>query len=514
MSWLRLLDRLLRFRRARGSATTPRASQATAEETPHSTPPTTTPPRTSERAQPATFVIVGLDFGTSGTKVVVRLLDKGRPASAVDFGTSQTGFSRFSFPSTIAVENARFLFGAEAERQQEGPVFRSLKRALMDTNGEVGPAKSPAVPPRPRDLHAHPHFLVAVYLGAVLRQVRDLVGQELGVVAEFLYNLDIPVSQLDDGPIQRGFQTALDAAVDFAESDDLRLDDLHGVWERWLSVLRRENTGVADREHKRWELIPESSCIVKGAEEALASILPDSRRYTAIVDIGAGTTDVGWFRWVTPVEGDRIYFFSAKTCLVGCDEVDNTLLDTLAVSDDERPRLFPLIRAAKPKLDADRRVDVGEEYGPLTAGDLAQAVRAVSERCFEQYRVSFGEAYPKDRNTNHWRNIRVILVGGGSQLRGFRARFNRHPMRFYGRDVELRLPGKAASVGLAAATLGALGASSVPPSDDDIVFLLPALGLSYPAVEIPEPGLPDDIPPSPSPSQEPTGPYDYDPDDG
>ena len=304
MRWLLPLRRLLRIGRPRGESAPPGPTQETAR----------------GHDLPSIVLVIGLDFGTSGTKVVVRLLEKGRPAAAVDFGTDQAGFSRFSFPSTIALDNSRFLFGTEAERHENGPVFRSLKRTLISTNGGVRSARSLELAPRPQDLDAHPHFLVAVYLGAVLRQVRDLVAQEHDADPEFFYNLDIPVSQLDGGPVRRGFQTALDAAVDFAETDNLLLDDYRALWERWQEVLGRDTTGAADRERKRWELVPESSAIVKGAEAALVSILPDSRRYTAIVDIGAGTTDVGWFRLVTHEDGDSLYFFSAETCLVGCDE--------------------------------------------------------------------------------------------------------------------------------------------------------------------------------------------------
>ena len=469
---------------------------------------------TPGRSLPTIVVVIGLDFGTSGTKVVVRWLDKSRLASAVDFGTDQAGFSRFSLPSTVALENSRFLFGVDAEKHQGDTVFRSLKRQLMKATGNLRDVSRPEVPPCPKDLDAHPHFLVAVYLGAVLARIRSLVAQERDVNVEFFYNLDIPVSQLGDGPVERGFQTALDAAVDFAEAAGLRCDDYPSLWERWLEVLDRANTGVADPEQKRWELVPESSAIVKGAEAALAPILPNSLRYTAIVDIGAGTTDVGWFRWMTHEEGDRLWFFSAKTCLVGCDQIDDRLLGFLGVSDEDRSRLFPLVREAKPELGTDETVQVAEEYPSLSMEDLSFAVEEVAERCFQGYRASFGEAFPKDRNTDHWRAIRVILVGGGSQLKGFRDQFRVHPMWSYGRDVNLLRPGHPASVRFAAQALGAIGATSSRPEDDDIVFLLPALGLSYPALDIPQLGLPDEIPSSPPPSRGPTGIYDYEaPDD-
>ena len=500
MRWLRSLLRLFRIGRPSGAAAPTGPEQAT----------------TPVSARPTTFVVIGLDFGTSGTKVIVRLLDKGRPASAVDFGTNQAGFSRFSFPSTIALGNSRFLFGIEAEKHQKGTVFRSLKRTLISTNGDVRHAARPEVPPRPQDLDAHPHFLVAVYLAAVLRRVRGLVTREYDADSEFLYNLDIPVSQLDDGPIQRGYQTALDAAVVFAETDDLQLDDYRALWERWLDVLGRESTGLPDREHKRWELVPESSAIVKGAEAALAlaSIVRDSRRYTAIVDIGAGTTDLGWFRWVASEEEDRVFFFSAKTSLVGCDDVDDGLLDILGVTDNDRPLIFPMVREAKPKLRGDRSVGVGEGYRYLRSNDLDRAVGEVAERCFEEYGESFGEAYKKEKNTDRWKDIRVILVGGGSQLDGFGGQFSQHPRWQFGRDVDLLVPGSSVSVGFTAKTLGAMGVTSVPPIDADIVFLLPALGLSHPAVEIPDPTLPDDIARLPPEPRGPTGVYDYEaPDD-
>ena len=489
MSWLRALRRRLRPRRPRGTAAATRTSRATAPES-------------------ALPTVVGLDFGTSGTKVVVRMLGKGRPAAAIDFGTDQAGFSRFSFPSTIALENSRFLFGDDAEKHHDGLVFRSLKRALIGTGSDVRHAMLPQAPPRPDDIEAHPHFLVAVYLGWVLRHVRELVSQEFDPDSEFLYNLDIPVSQLDGGPVQQGFQTALDAAVDFAETDDLQVDDYPVLWERWLEVLGRKTTGSADRQ-KRWELIPESSAIVKGAEAALASILPGSRRYTAIVDVGAGTTDVGWLRWVTRDEEDGLCFYSAETCLVGCDDVDDALLDILAVPESDKPRLFPMVREAKPELGVDRGVVVGEGYRSLSSDDLRRAVGNVAQRCFDEYGMSFGEAYKKDKNTDHWRDIRVVLVGGGSALDGFRRQFTRHPRWRFGRHVDLLLPGSSASVGFTASTLGAIGATPEPPIDADTVFLLPALGLSHPAEEIPDPRLPDDIAPLPPPPPGPTGLYDY-----
>ena len=470
-----------------------------------------------ERDLPTIVVVVGLDFGTSGTKVIVRRLDKGRLASAVDFGTVLTGFSRFSSPSTVTLADSRLLFGDDAERHKKGIVFRSLKRTLLGADGDVRHETSPELPPSPQDLAAHPHFLVAAYLGSVLRRVRELVTREHGADSEIFYNLDIPVSQLDDGPIQRGFQTALDAAVDFAETDDLCLKDYFALWARWMDVLGRENTGSPDREVKRWVLVPESSAIVKGAEAALASILPDSHQYTAIVDIGAGTTDLGWFRWVTREEGDRIYFFSAQTCLVGCDEVDDELLKISGVPNNDKPRLFPTVRAAKRALAANQCVNLGREHSLLSPDDLSRAVDKVAGHCFEEYGRSFGEAYTRDKNSDHWRDIRVVLVGGGSQLEGFRDKFSRHPRwqaRWFSEYVDLLLPGRSESVRFAAESLATIGVTSVPPNDADIVFLLPALGLSHPADEIPEPGLPGDIPPSPPQRSEPTGLYVYEaPDD-
>lgn len=464
-------------------------------------------------------VVVGLDFGTSGTKVVVRRLDKGRLALAVDFGTDQDGFSRFSFPSTVRLDGSRLLFGDDAERRGRGIVFRSLKRTLLErTNEDVRHPASPELLPPPRHLDAHPHFLVAAYLGSVLRRVRKVVAHGYGADVEFLYNLDIPVSQLDGSPVRRGFQTAFDAAVDFGETDDLRLDDYSALWARWMDVLGRESTGLPDPEIKRWTLIPESSAIVKGAESALASILPDSLRYTAIVDIGAGTTDFGWFKWTTSEEGDRINFFSAHTSLIGCDDVDEKLLKISDTPDKHKPRLFPVVRAAKRDLAANRCVNLGSEDRTLGPDDLDRAVAEVADHCFEEdYVRSFGEAYKRDRNSDNWRGVRVILVGGGSQLEGFHDKFRFHPrwkQRVFDQYVDMLRPGRSEPGRVAAETIRTIGVTSKPPDDADIVFLLPALGLSHPVDEIPQPELPSDIPSSPPERSGPTGLYVYEaPDD-
>ena len=498
MSWFRFLRRLLGIGRSPDTDVPTVTTQATV------------PPS----GRSATYVVVGLDFGTSGTKVAVRLLGKGRPVSVVDFGTDQPGFSRFSFPSTIALSGARFLYGGDAERHREGYVFRSLKRTLIHAHGNLRPPTPSGAPPRLQDLDTHPHFLVAAYLAEVLRRVRKLAAQEYGADLQFFYNLDIPVSQLDGDRVQQGCQTALDAAVDFAESDELPADDYPSLWDRWVEVMGRESTGATDPEHKRWALIPESSAIVKGAEAALASILPGSQRYAAIVDVGAGTTDMGWFRWTVSDEEDRLDFFSAKTCLVGCDDVDDRLLDILAVPPNQRAQLFPRVREAKPELGVGGSVDVGEGYRSLGSDDLDQAVAEVAGHCFEEYGGSFGQAYRKEKNTDRWQNIRVVLVGGGSQLEGFRGQFKLHPRQQFGRDVDFLLPGSLDSVGVAANTLKGMGVTEIPPTNADVVFLLPALGLSHPAVEIPDPTLPGEIAPLSQEPRGPTGLYDYEaPDD-
>ena len=499
MRWLRPLLRFLRGESPCGESAPPEAEQAI-------------PTRGSDL--PTTIVNVGLDFGTSGTKVVVRLLEGERPAWAVDFGTDLAGFSRFGLPSTVAVDGSRFLFGSDAEDQQDGSVWRSLKRTLIEESGGDPPTSLAERPPRPQDLDGHPVFLVAAYFAAVIRRVYELVEEEYSFEPEYFYNLDIPVSELGGGAVQRAFQSALDAAVDFAETDHLRIDDCDAVWARWLEVLGRDTTGVSDPEQERWSLVPESVAVVKGAEAALAAILPGSLRYTAIVDIGAGTTDMGWFNWVARDEGDCLPFFAASVCLVGCDDVDGGLLDALTESTEDRRRLLSHVREAKPALNAGRDVHVGRGLRSLTAADLRPAVREVAGRCFKEYRVSFGEAYSKHPNTDYWQEIRVILVGGGSQLEGFRHQFRRHPRQHFGRKVDFLVPGRSGSVGSTVKTLGARGDTRVPTDEGDIVFLLPALGLSYPVEEMPDLKHPEDISPLPPPPTGPTGHYDYEaPDD-
>ena len=496
MNWLRSLRRFFRIERPRQPAVVSAPSHEA--ESPSSPGPTTP-------------VVVGLDFGTSGTKVVVRLPYKNRPAWAVDFGTDRPGFSRFSFPSTVSLRDSRFLFGMEAEECTKGTVVRSLKRTLLTFQGSIAGA-GVEEPPRPQDLGAHPHFLVAAYLGAVLRRVRELVTKEYGADVDFLYNLDIPVAQLDDGAVQRGFQTVLDAAVDFAEAEGIRETHYHGLWRRWQKVLARESTGLADREHKRWELFPESLMIVKGAYAALESILKNSRRYTAIVDIGAGTTDMAWFKWGVFEDDDRAYFFSAKTSVVGCDDVDKALLDILRIPNTERSGLASMVREAKARLADGLAVSLTEDGQLLESGDLRRAVVQVAGRCFEGFGKSFGEAYKKERNTNEWRDIRVILVGGGSLLDGFRVQFGQHPRPQFGRSVDLK--GARELVADSGMPVGAFGESTKAPGAMDIVFLLPALGLAHPGAEIPVFKRPEEIRPVRQLHRGPTGVYDYEaPDD-
>jgi hypothetical protein len=167
-------------------------------------------PAPSARAQPrqALDLVIGLDFGTSATKVVVRspfLL--GQRALAVSFAELAHSTSPYLLPTRLWV-GPRGDFSLI--RNEEGSSITDLKLRLLDHCGPQGEAQ---------DTDGDEKGLVPAvgYLALVLRETRRRhLAAERETYGRFeirwSVNLGIPSAGYDDGAIRELFQRAARAA--------------------------------------------------------------------------------------------------------------------------------------------------------------------------------------------------------------------------------------------------------------------------------------------------------------
>lgn len=438
--------------------------------------------------KPARY-FVGLDFGTSGTKVVLR--DSLRPADppvAIDFGTpSKLGFSRFSFPSTVAICHGKVLFGSEAELANCLGLIRvrSMKRSLLGIESRV-PETSPQDPGVSRrlwdgvpgsSLEEKIESLAIAYLAEVIRRSHEVLRDvfEDPAPGEVSIHIDLPVEKFD---AQVKDSTEYLEYLQRARYVASRLET-HPRPERLFTLIEESRAAAVRRvqsdSQAREEVVAEAVAAVAGLGESLRQV---TGKNFAVVDIGGGTTDIGIFRFPTTTKG-RAAFYATNMCAKGCDDVDRALCGELGLSDQSTKLLYQVRQAKSDNLGG------GDVSNPLPDGirigttHLERAVNSVQPELFRAWEKVARKAYSKDMQPPEWCELELYTIGGGALVPPLRETFEEPPTEFV-EHVHPNFVRQGFSVRSA-------GASRVAPNPErDLGFLLTALGLSLPKFDRPE----------------------------
>jgi hypothetical protein len=449
-------------------------------------------------------LVIGLDFGTSGTKVVVRdVMAAAEDPFAIDFGTPrELGFSSFALPSTVAIADGTLLFGTEAEQAADraDQVHRSTKRSLLrianlpiDTGDDSDQSGDP---PLPYSVH---EFLSTMYLAEVLRTTWEVLDHAFPRFDRdaAIINLDVPVSSFSaDSAVAETFLRILRVARILAL--DNPTNDVVSAGHNWMDIRRSLRPPLA-AEERREDVVPEAVAAIGGLGELVKRGVRDAN--FVVVDIGAGTTDLGIFRFPDR-EARRAVFYSAITAPFGCDDVDLSICRQLGRSSPTSKELGE-VRLAKTQLNGGSipLFDSAE----LTKDHLRDATDHLAARATKAWKRTFGDAFRKERNESRWWELDLFLIGGGSLVPGLTDPYREVPWDRV-RQVRVRPIDRDLS-------LKGAGVDSSAPEPEDLVFLLAALGLSLPPPDRPEMQHPDDVPEWHGGTSGPTGHYDFDADD-
>lgn len=216
--------------------------------------------------------VIGIDFGTSSTKVAFRQLGDSR-SWLLPAARSGQGLPWFCSPTTYQVKSGRVLFGAPSAAGSS-----NLKLKLLEQVGS------------PREFREVERCAVA-YLGFILESSMPLILNHLDVdKIDPRFNIGVPMSYLGG---DKAFESLLKKYIDVARAaiatttamggagikQDMPIEDLERVVDDGIRRSAEVNTVWA---------LPESI-------SALVSLDTDPTwepgAYT-VLDIGAGTTDV------------------------------------------------------------------------------------------------------------------------------------------------------------------------------------------------------------------------------
>jgi len=409
-------------------------------------------------------VYIGLDFGTSTTKVVAQVWrDTARQQSFLILPPVDASESCL-FPSTIALDYDALVFGYEAESSNSQAKARSFKMNLPAECGIAGMHLQPAFVLGDSGLSAEDAS--TLFLAWVLHEAIDRLRTVCqGATLRVTINAAAPLDQLQADPQLKNL--------------------FHRIMFRALALCR-EAMNPWPLAIAREKLIQVRSLRVPGEDESPVMIFPETHAAMtayilqpgrrpglyATVDIGAGTTDVAFF-WFHASDGlPEACYYGANSGFVGMDDVDHLI-------------------AQESKLDLSgvRQLHAQRHWQEINV-NVQPDVEAVLDRIYAEYRRAFNRAYGRCPGEYDWVNVNdrrakytLCLIGGGASFGPLKHALVKALPYMLMRAGEIELPTVPSSLRVVTD-----GNNLRPISDfgahERSLFLL-AYGLAHRAIDIP-----------------------------
>ena len=372
-------------------------------------------------------VNVGIDFGTSTSKVAVRDVDV-RRSYLIPLRGKKKGYEKYLFPSTVLIKGGRLFFGKESA-VADSNFLRSFKvcvacganafeRVSCDSgfrgcSGDRGLFNLDG-----GDVVRAEH-VAAWYLGYLMKVAETTVHRRFGDAAIPLltFNSAVPIDHLEKGQVRKTFERVVSVAYAIRDhvSQGMELSRARILWEN----AERDLQCGSDKANQRAFILAEPlAAVISYNNSPLAD-----EGFHCIVDIGAGTTDVAFFRRWT-VRGDpKVAFYHCDNHLVGGDDVDYALARCLKESQPER-RIRDLLRIARSAKE--RHSEEGLRFqvrGPgtlLNTQQLTRLVGPIGRRIFDGCQTTWRGAYKKHTCESVWRNYGIFVIGGSARFEPLR----------------------------------------------------------------------------------------------
>lgn len=355
----------------------------------------------SSKSRPKRDLCIGLDFGTSSTKCVVRLLPVS-PAWAVHLTSGAGGADPYLAPTRLWVDPEGSL---SLKKKKAGAWAEELKVRLMERPW-IPEAAAPGVA-----LKARPVDLAAGYLALVLRTALDWceanVRPKLGG-AEFRwsFNLGIPVRDYDAREIKEAFEIAARTAwnlawhgkaVDIAQAAELN------------DLAKKKALDAVGIEFEQIQVVPE----VAAGVASYARSRKSRHGPHLFVDVGATTLDTSMFLLVDHEDGLRYTFLWADVnARLGAfrlhrrrvEEIVRLVRARFAASDPLRPIPSRATDCIPPKAEVEAIDAAFAEECLKTIGSVIYRAKLKAPT-----EISVPKSGPKGQ-------IQVLQSGGGIRL--------------------------------------------------------------------------------------------------
>jgi hypothetical protein len=296
----------------------------------------------------------------------------------------------------------------------------------------------------------------------------------------YIFNVGAPIDQHN---LERG-EKAFNEVAFWAEKISPCVED--GVLIQTLLNAYRDISGthptVPGPEDRTTFVPPETAA---GLMPFVMSPTSNSGLY-GIVDVGAGTTDVSFFRLadITKQESRVMAFYDARTSVIGSDDIDRGVAHFLLsrMKENSGPvgpltgNIITACRLAKERIEYQEsaQIQVGDKEAVLLHKDLEEASAPTIKTMTAHYIQTNHRAFEKEKRVDKWGSYTLFLLGGGTRMKTVAEALRRARPSEYNRYIscERMTPPREFEA----------------PNDAKANFdlLAVAYGLSYPPVDFPK----------------------------
>lgn len=246
-------------------------------------------------------VSIGLDFGTHGTKVAYLQYGAARRVRPLTFDHGLAGWPDFVMPAVGLIRSGQLVWGVEAARALDGsPWNKGIRRlkVLLAAVGDDRFADRELESQYRAELDAagvdhdlwRPEHVMVAALALQMVEVQRLVGERYPgqtLIPEF--TIPVPIDQVQHSRVFELYLRVAEAADGLVQADGTLACTPAALMEHAAERFGRASGSVGSE--RRVFVIPEAVAQVASYVNSLTA----EKGIHAIVDIGAGTTDISIF---------------------------------------------------------------------------------------------------------------------------------------------------------------------------------------------------------------------------
>jgi hypothetical protein len=450
-------------------------------------------PLPSKPSSGSNRITVGLDFGTSTTKVCMRKELGGDDVAIYPIPLNSESIStksKFLCPSLLSIKNGKVFFGDRAlqEKEQLIPHLKVCIACEINKSDREGHIDCVYQKKCPFDHLAFPvkaSEMATLYLAWVMKKARANIPRELTSkeLPLFTYNLGVPVKQLDENPLLESYRKISHDAWRLSEGLHQGIKINQAV--DWIAEL--EDVEIPSIESSPIQLAPETNAAIVAYLKSSDS-LPG---LYGIIDIGAWTSDISFFRLtdinMMETATEILAFYGAGVYHKAANSIDKRIAQCLmelwgidSVNKFDINNIEAWIRNCREQDSWNEEVSFKTIFDHIDSRSIPSVSidfsrESISEAVLRCFTTTWKEAFQKEKVPDRWKNLVVFIIGGGENEECFQNKI----MSNFSDKLEIKH----------------ISYSNIdlPPNSNDMKRLGVAIGLSYPLGMWPEQFRPSEV---------------------